>query len=101
MATYLELRGVFYEPGLRERVATAVVVAAQGQLVAAPGTAAGRAWALAVLRAPAEWGDVVLKAVLAANKGLTLAQISAASDAAIQANVDAAVAGLVAAHAGL
>lgn len=100
MATYTELRTLFGEDALRYKVRVAVIIAAQAQLVANPGSPAGRAWALAVIDNPAEWGDKVLLTVLAANKAATVAQITGATDAAIQTAVDAVVGSLIAAGAG-
>lgn len=100
MATYIELADLSAHPDLRRKVRVACVIAAQAQLVADPGSAAGRKWGLEVLNDPAGWGDKVLRSVLASNTAFTPAQITGASDANIQTAVDNVVSALVNALAG-
>lgn len=94
MATYLELFSIRSEPELVEKLTVAVVVAAEAIRVdvAPPTNQVNRLkWASQVFANPSVEARSMLWAVLAANKSLTLAQITGASDAAIQTNVDAAI----------
>lgn len=90
MATYDELSSLA-NGTLRKKVMVALTISAQAALTASPGSAQQRAWALQVLQNPTQWGQTVLFAVLAANKDATVAQITAATDAQIQGNVDSIV----------
>lgn len=99
MASYLDLRNQFSNSELRNRVTTAVTVAAYNLLQGAP-TANDRAWARSVFESPDNAGRVAFMAVLAANKDATIAQIDGATDAAIQTQVDAVVPSLVLALSG-
>lgn len=101
MATYSELRSLVSDDDLRHRVETAVIIAAEAELAASPGSVAGRAWGLNVLRDAPGWGRIAFLTVLAANQSATVAQISAASDTLIQTNVDAAAPGWIAAEGGV
>ncbi len=101
MATYSELRSLFSDDDLRHRVETAVIIAAEAELSASPGSPRGRAWGLEALRDAAGWGRTAFISVLASNKAATVAAIKGASDATIQTNVDTAKAGWIAAEAGV
>lgn len=101
MATLLDLAQLSANSTLRRQVRVACVIAAQAQLIANPGTVAGRKWALDVLSDPITWGNRVLLSVLAQNSGLTAAQITGATDAAIQAAVNAVATAIANADAGL
>ncbi len=101
MATYSELRSLFSNDDLRHRVETAVIIAAETELAASPGSVEGRSWGLKVLRGPADWGRTAFLSVLASNKTASVAAIQSASDATIQTNVDAAKAGWIAAEGGV
>jgi len=95
MATYEELYSLQSNDALRQKVAVAAVVAAQGILAGTP-SAAQAAWAKEIIQYPiGERARSVLNLVLAANKGVSVAAITGATDAVIQANVDDVVAGLV------
>lgn len=96
MATYAELYDLQSSDALRNRVAVAVVVKSQILLDLASPTAAQVAWAKAALSNPGQAAAVLLRYVLAANKALTVAQINAATDAAIQNNVNTAADKLIA-----
>ncbi len=98
MATYTELRDLFSDDTLRNRVEVAVIVAADGLLAGTP-TTDQQKWATAVFDSPRREGNKAYMAVLAANSGATVAQIQSATDAAIQANVDSVVPALVVAYA--
>lgn len=99
MATYDELRALIDGDVLLDRVVTATIIAAEAEITASPGTDNGRVWGLNVLSSPKAWGLRVYYSVLAANNNLPVAQITGATDNQIQTNVDAAVPGLIAAHA--
>ena len=101
MATYVELRDLFTDPDLRKKTEVAAVIAAEAELSSTPGSAAGRAWALAVIKDPRDWGELLLKTVLADNKALSVAQITSAADTAFQNKVDAVAPAIINAHAGL
>ena len=100
MATYQEIRSRFSDDDLRHRVETAVVIAAEAELVASPGSVNGRSWGLKALQDTAGWGRKAFILVLAANKDASVAAISGASDTAIQSAVNAVKDGLIAAEAG-
>lgn len=100
MATFIELADLSATADLQRKVRVACVIAAQAQLVASPGTAAGRAWGYDVLLNPIAWGNRVLLSVLAGNAAATSAQITTATDATIQTAVNAVVPALIGAVAG-
>lgn len=100
MATYIELRNLFDEGALRNKVIAATVIAANNLLLATP-TTADRAFADAVFASPAAIGKKVYMSVLAANKDADVASVQSASDSAIQAQVDTVVPALVSALAGV
>lgn len=91
-ATYLELRNLGNDPDLRNRVQVAVIVAAQliGEN-AATETTERKAWAQRVIRNPTTWAERALWLALADNKDLTVADIQNATDAQLQAVIDAMV----------
>jgi len=94
MATYTDLYGLFANSELRNKMRVAVVVAAETIRAEDAGTdnhANRMAWAKNAFSNPDGAADGMLKALLAANKDLEVAQIMGASDAAIQTKVDAAV----------
>lgn len=94
MATYQELFALQSDDALRDKVYVATVIAAQTKLAGTP-SAEEAAWAVNVLGNPKAEGLKVLRLVLAANESASVAQIQGATDAAIQANVDAVIDGLV------
>ena len=94
MATYTELFELRSASTLRNRVAVAMIVAAEtirGEAPATDNHANRLVWAKGVFQGSLGQADDMLAAVVAANKDLSVAQIQGASDAAIQTNVDAAV----------
>jgi hypothetical protein len=99
MATYTELRQQFSNDTLRNRVAVACVIAANGALTGTP-TLAQQKFANAVFSNPDSVGEKVLMSVLATNSANTVAQISAATDAQIQTAVNTVIPNLVAAMFG-
>lgn len=101
MATYVEIRNLFNDSALRNRVATAVIIAANGILAEGAATQARKAWAAKAFASAEQESKRILMAVLAANSGATVVQIQGAPDAALQANVDAAISLFIDADAGV
>jgi len=94
MATYLELRSLFGDGQLKNRVEVACIVAAESIHTEDVGTEnhANRVlWAKAALQSPNAIRERMLMALLAGNKDATVETIKAVSDTALQALVDAAV----------
>jgi hypothetical protein len=94
MATYAELRNVFHDDELRHKLEVAVIVAADTIRTESPATenhANRLAWAKGAFGDPSSAAVEMLKALIAANKDATIASITGATDAQIQAKVDAAV----------
>lgn len=94
MATYIDLHNYRVGPDSQDlvnRIAVAVSVKAQAIADSVTPTAEEIAWAVTALSAPRQHADTIVNYVLAANKGLSIAAITAATDSAIQTNVDAAV----------
>ena len=90
MATYLELFTLKSDSALQDRTAVAVAIKAQGLLDSATPSIAQVTWANEALENPVSKAGALLNYVLAANNGLTVAQIQSASDSALQTNVGAA-----------
>lgn len=91
MATYTELYNLGSDSALRNRVTVACMVAANSVRVEDPGTTnhANRLlWAKQVFEHPEYEGARMLRSLLAQNAGATVAQIQAATDAAIQTAVN-------------
>ena len=91
MATYAELFGLKYDPTLKNRVNTAVIVAAETVMNEEPTTdnhVNRKLWAKQVFASPHAESERMYMAVLAANNTFTVEQIQGATDALIQANVD-------------
>ena len=94
MATYDELLQANANTGLLNKVRVAVVVSATNIMTEAdttPNHTNRLAWAKTVFSDPAVAGTRMMWPVLAQNKALTLAQITAAADVDVQSAVDAAV----------
>lgn len=94
MATYQQLVAQASTDALRQKTKFAIAVTALTITNEAPATTnhANRlAWAKAALANPDNEVNRVVWYVLAANASATIAQIDAATDATVQANVDAAV----------
>jgi len=100
MATYLEVRQLFNDSDLLNKVTVAVVIAANNLLSGTP-TAAEKAWAAEVFSRPGIAGKQAVMAVLAENNALSVAAIQGASDSAIQSGVNTVVSTLVDALAGV
>lgn len=95
MATYAELLTLSADQPLRDKITVAVVIAAEkiASETAPFGTPTTeqKAWARTALDNPRGEAKTAHFAVLAANASLSVAQIQAASDSAVQANVNAIV----------
>jgi len=94
MATYQELHSLNNNSDLQEKVEVAVVVAADTiRTDGSPPTnqAQRLVWAADAMANPKDVAKSMLWAVLAANKDATIANITGATDAAIQTNIDDAV----------
>ena len=96
MATYTELYalGSAGNTDLRNKVAVACHIIAVGILKEAEGTAnhASRIkWASQVLSSPDMWAERMMRAIVADNAASTVAQINAATDAAINTSCTAMV----------
>ncbi len=101
MATYAELRALFNDSGLRNKVTSAAIIAAESALsdpVNFPTTTADVTlqtdrllWAARVFNGAEAEGRKLFMAVLAANSSATVAAIQGASDTVIQNNVNDAV----------
>lgn len=93
MATYLELRSLYGHGDLLNRIEVACIVAAETIRTEADSVTnhANRLkWAKATYSAPRPAAEKMLMSLLAANKALTVAQLTSVSDASIQTAVDAA-----------
>lgn len=91
MATYEELFGLRNNSDLKNRVTSAVIIAAEtvmNELDTVPNHANRLIWAKGVFAGPSREADRMYMSVLAANKDASVAQITGASDTAIQTNVD-------------
>ena len=94
MATYLEIRQLFNDSDLYNKIQVASTIAAEAIRVedAATDNHANRLlWAKSAFESPNAVAKKMIMAVLAGNADLTVAQIQGATDAAIQTKVDAAV----------
>lgn len=91
MATYEELFSLRNDSTLKNKVTSAVVIAAETVMNESGATDnhANRViWAKAVFVSPTAEANRMFWAVLAANSGAAVGAITGASDSAIQANVD-------------
>lgn len=94
MATYLEIKTLFNDSDLNDKVQVACLIASKtvkDESAAAPNHANRLKWAKAAFANPTSAATAMLKVLLADNNTLTLVQIQAASDAAIQSAVNAAI----------
>jgi hypothetical protein len=94
MATYVELLSAAQNPNVADRVKVACIIAAE-TIRLEPGATANHAnrliWAKGVFADPGTAAGRMLWAVLAQNAAIPLATIVGASDATVQAAVNAAV----------
>jgi hypothetical protein len=111
MATYTELRSLFGDGDIIQKIEVAISIAAQtvaaGNDDAAPFDQTAGAhdlrvkWAAGAITDTAAEAKRMVKLVLAANAGSTVTQIKNASDAIIQSNVNASVDAIAAALYGV
>lgn len=101
MATYAELRGLFTDSDIKNKVATAIIIAAEGILNEASPEAKRKTWAAKAFASPQIESNRIMMAVIAANKTASVAAIQGASDSAFQTNVDAAINLFIDADAGV
>lgn len=87
MASYTELRDLFNNSELRNKVEVATIIYAQSIMSGTP-SKDQKAWIAQVLQVPVVEAVKIMLGVLAANNELTQSQILSASDAAIQEQVD-------------
>lgn len=95
MATYAELRVFFNDATLKNKISVACVIAAYTMISSGTPTINQKKFAEVVFRDPDTIAQKVMMAVIAANSSATSAQISAATDAAVLANVNAVLPSLV------
>jgi len=100
MATYIELRKLFKDSDLSNKVITATIVFAQ-ELISGTPTANDKAWAASVFSNPDSEGKKILMGVLAINKAASVEDIQGASDAAIQTAVNTIAPTMVSAFGGV
>ena len=94
MATYLELRSLYGHGDLLNRIEVACIVAAETIRTEADSVANHTnrlKWAKATYGAPRAAAEKMLMSLLAANKALTVAQLTSVADTGLQTAVDAAV----------
>jgi hypothetical protein len=99
VADYIELRKLFSDDELSNRVDVAIVIAANGLLSGTP-EVNDKKWAAAVFANPRGEGKKALMAVIATHNGMTVEQITSAVDSTLQTAVDAIVPSLVVAFTG-
>ena len=91
MATYTELRNLFNQDDLRNRVEVALIIKAHSIIAETSPSDTRLAWANGVLSSSRGEAESLLKYVLAANAASTIEQINGASDEAVSVAVDAAI----------
>ena len=99
MANYQELRDLYTDDALKNRLDVAITVAAHDLLVAASPTLEEQRWASHVLAGPRPEAEKALRFLVAANKGVSISAIKSPDDASLQTQVDGIVSSLVAARA--
>lgn len=95
MATYAELYDLRSNSALLNRVTVAITIKAQLLIDEAAPTVDELAWAAAAIVNPHSKATELFNYVLAKNSTLTKAQIEAATDTAIQNQINAAVDALI------
>lgn len=98
MATYIELRNLFNDSDLRNRIQTGSIVAAQEAMedpINFPTSTADTElqtdrllWAARVFNSPVREGQKMLFSAIADNRVLTVAQITGATDAQLQTAIN-------------
>lgn len=97
MALYTELRDLYTNDNLKNRLDVAITIEAHALAIDNASTAEQLAWASRALANPRGEAEKALRFVLAANRALTVAQILGADDAVLQSAVALVVPALVAA----
>jgi len=100
VASYLELRNLFSNGDLLNKIDFAIVKAANDLINGTPGTKE-KSWATDVFSNPRAESQKALKVLLAGNSGMTISQIISVTDTAIQTAVDGVVPVLIDAKAGV
>lgn len=101
MATLLEIKSLFDDSDLQEKVEAALMIATQEVIDGVTPTNTQIIYAGQVFASPRTESLKAVKYVLAANNALTVAQIQGASDAAIRSNVAAVYDSLATAFVGV
>jgi hypothetical protein len=96
MANYAELYAKIGDTNLKNRLAIAVAVKAQSLFDLATPTAAQVSWAESAIANPHSKAEPFFLYLLAKNKALTIEQIDAVTDTAMQTAIDALVDKIVA-----
>jgi len=94
MATYMELRQLFSDGDLKNKIEVACIVSAEAirtELASVPNHDNRLLWAKAAFSNPNSIREQMLMALLAANKDSTVAAIQSVTDGALQTLVDEAV----------
>lgn len=94
MATYTEIKSLFNEPVLRDKVEVACIIASKAIKDESDQTnnhANRLKWARKAFSNPTSAAEAMVKVLLAENSSLTVAQIQGASDSAIQTAVNNAI----------
>ena len=87
MATYIEIRELFSNSDLLNKVTTATIIYAESIVTGTP-DAKQKAWIAQTFSNPTNEAKKVLMGVLAANKDASKTDIEGATDAAIQTQVN-------------
>lgn len=95
MATLIEIRNLFNDSDLKNRVAAACVIAVSDILDTGTATINQKKFAEQVFSQPDEIAKKVLMAVLASNQGKTVAEIAALTDNNIKNRVVAVIPSIV------
>ena len=95
MASYTDLRSLWSNDILRNRIELAQTVVANEILVQTTGLPANHTarvkWAVLVMTSPASWADIMLRLLIARNNTLTTAQLTAVDDADLATAIRVAV----------
>ena len=95
MATYTDLRSLWSDDVLRNRIELAQTVVSNEILVqtdALPANHTARVkWAVLVMTSPASWADIMLRLLIARNNTLTIQQLKDVADADLATAIRGAV----------
>jgi len=97
MATLQELRGLFRNSDLTEKIESAIIISANDLISGTPSTDEQK-WAAVVFGNPTSEARKAMMAVLAENESLSTSAILNATDNAIKSQVEAVVSTLVIAN---